>query len=137
QGALVLAHCERILRLTRGRLADERESDERLALAAAADAILGHIVDAAQLAALVGGAVAIHVAVAAVLATSLHGGLGGAALADDRQQRECGGGAVLEAEPRAQRLDLVVGEFLRLAAQQRLRKLDRPVAHALEAADLA
>src|SRR5690606_4727203 len=109
QGALVLALLERIVRLSRGRLAGDRKAAGWLARSAATTAaVLANVVEAPQLAALVGRAVAADVALAAVLATHLHGGLGGAALADHRQQGQCGRCAILEPELAAQGLDLVI-----------------------------
>src|SRR5690606_18537915 len=66
QRALVLARLQRLVRLPRRGLAGHRQAAGGLALAATA-AILAHVVEAAQFAALVGGVVAAHVALAAVL----------------------------------------------------------------------
>src|SRR5690606_19057200 len=105
-------------------------------LAAAPAAVLAHVVEATQLAALVGGVVAADVTLGAV-AAHVHGRLGGLALADHRLQRQCRRRTVLQAEFLAQRLDALGRQFLRMPAQQRLRQFDAAVAHALEAADLA
>src|SRR5690606_4230123 len=134
--ALLLALLERLLRLLGRGLAADGEAAVRLAPATAA-AVFAHVVEAAQFAALVGGAVASDVAVRAVLAADEHGRLAGLALADHRLQRQCRWRTLLELQFAAQGLDLVVGQLLRLAAQQRLRQFDRAVADPLQARDLA
>src|SRR5690606_132696 len=126
---------ERLLRLLGRRFAAHREAAMRLAAAAAA-AILAHVVEAAQFAALVGGVVAADIAVRAAPA-DVNRRTRGLALADHRLQGQRRRRAFLQAELLAQRLDPIGGQFLRLAAQQRLRQLDAAVPHPLQAADLA
>src|SRR5690606_18015348 len=126
---------ERLVDLLGRCLAADGQAAVRL-LAATAATILAHVVEAAQLAALVGGVVAADVALGA-MAAHVHGRLGRLALADHRLQRQCRRRAVLQAEFLAQRLDTLGGQLLRMPAQQRLRQFDAAVAHALEAADLA
>ncbi|MCW0417692.1 hypothetical protein NB689_003446 [Xanthomonas sacchari] len=107
----------------------------RLLAAAAAAAVLAEGVEAAQLAAFVGGVVAVDVGIAA--AADLHGGLGRLALADHRLQGQRRRGAFLQLQLGAQRLDLVLRQFHRMPAQQFARQRDLAVAGALEPADLA
>src|SRR5690606_30712816 len=127
---------ERFLGLLGCGLAADRQAAVRLAVAATA-AVLAHVVEAAQLAALVRGAVAADVAVRPVLAAHVHGRLARLALADHRLQRQCRWRAFLELQLAAQRLDLVVRQFHRLPAQQRLRQFDRAVPDPLEPRHLA
>src|SRR5690606_11864928 len=103
-GALLLALLEGLLRLLGRGLAADREAAVRLPAAAA---ILAHVVEAAQFAALVGGVVAADVARRTPLAVDLHGRLAGLALADHRLQRQRRRRAFLELEFAAQGLDLV------------------------------
>src|SRR5690606_37315822 len=133
--ALLRALLERLLRLLGRHFAADGQAAVRLLAATAAATVLAHVVEAAQLAALVGGVVAVDVGLAAL--ADAHGGLGRAALADHRLQGQGGGGAVLELELLAQRLDLLLRQLLRLPTQQLAREADLAVAHALEAADLA
>src|SRR3546814_4546993 len=72
--ALLLALLERLLRLLGRGFAADGEAAVRLA-PATATAVFAHVVEAAQFAALVRGAVAADVAVRAVLAAALHGRL--------------------------------------------------------------
>src|SRR5690606_30675868 len=132
---LLLALLERLLRLLGRHLATDGQAAVRLLATAATAAVLAHVVEAAQLAALVGGVVAVDVGLAAL--ANAHRGLGRAALADHRLQGQGGGGGVLELELGAQRVDLLDRQLLRLSAQQLARQADLAVAHALEAADLA
>src|SRR3546814_11005439 len=83
--ALLLALLERVRRLLGRGFAADGEAAVRLA-PATATAVFAHVVEAAQFAALVRGAVAADVAVRAVLAADLHGRLAGLALADHRLQ---------------------------------------------------
>src|SRR5690606_20819487 len=135
-GSLGLALLERLLRLFRGLFAAHGQAAMRL-LAAAPATVLAHVVEAAQFAPLVGGVVAVDVALRAAVAAHVHGRLGGLALADHRQQGQRRRRTFLEFEFLAQRLDLGIGQLQRLAAQQGLRQRDLAVADALEAADLA
>src|SRR3546814_2348920 len=73
---------------------------------------LAHVVEAAQFAALVRGAVAADVAVRAVLAADLHGRLAGLALADHRLQGQRRRRAFLKLQFAAQCFDLVIGKRL-------------------------
>src|SRR5690606_4689952 len=133
--AFLLALFQRLLHLLGRLFAADRQ--RALRLAATAAALLAHVVEAAQLAALVGGVHAVHICLAARLAGEVQGCLRGLALADDRQQRQCRRGAFLEAEFPAQRLHVCRRQFLRLAAQQRAGQGDAAVADALEPRDLA
>src|SRR5690606_32861125 len=135
-GSLLRALLERLLRLLGRLLAADREATVRL-LAAAPATILAHMVEAAQLAPLVGGVVAVDVALRTAVAAHVHGRLGGLALADHRQQGQRRRRAFLELELLAQHVDLRIGQLQRLPAQQRLRQRDVAVANALEPADLA
>src|SRR5690606_28068104 len=135
-GTLGLALLERLLRLLGGLLAAHRQPAVRL-LAAAPAALLAHVVEAPQFASFVGDVVAVDVALRAVVAGDMQGGLGGPPLPDHRQQRERRRRAFLELERLAQCLDLGGRQFHRLPAQQGLRQRHLAVADALEAADLA
>ena len=126
---------EGLVRLLGRGFAADGQAAVRLARAAAAVAVFAYVVEAAQLAAFVGGAVAAHVAVAARVAA--HHRLAGLALAQHRHQGQCGRCAVFQAHRLAQRLDLGLRQFLRLAAQQRLRQAHLAVADALQARHLA
>ena len=96
------------------------------------------MVEAAQFTAFVGGVVAVDVGLAgAAFVAHVHGGLGRATLADHRLQGQGRLGAVLQAQRRAQCLDLVGGQFLGVSAQQFARQGDVAIAGALEPADLA
>src|SRR5690606_17952784 len=135
QHAFLLALLERLLRLLGRHLAADGQAAVRLLAAAAAATVLADMVETAQFAALVGGVVAVDVGLATL--ADAHRGLGRATLADHRLQGQGGSGGVIELELRAQRLDLLLRQLLRLAAQQFTRQADLAVAHALEAADLA
>src|SRR5690606_16088393 len=117
---LVLALLERLLRLLGGLFTADGQSTRRPAVATAA-AIFTHVIEAAQFAAFVGSVVAIDVGAAAAATADMHGGLGGLALADHRQQGQGRWRAFLELEFLAQRFDLGVGQLLGVTAQQGLR----------------
>src|SRR3546814_4497618 len=99
--ALLLALLERVRRLLGRGFAADGEAAVRLA-PATATAVFAHVVEAAQFAALVRGAVAADVAVRAVLAADLHGRLAGLALADHRLQGQRRRRAFLELQFAAQ-----------------------------------
>ena len=129
-----------VLRLTGGGFAAHRQRAAGLAALFVAEtaAVLAHVVEAPQLAAFVGGVVAVDVRLtAAAFAADVHGRLGGLALADHRLQRQCRRRAFFQLEFLAQAVDLRGRQFLTLAAQQLLRQRDVAIAHALQWADLA
>src|SRR4249919_3193132 len=128
---------ECLVDLFRGRFATDRQPAVLARAATSAATVFAHIVEATQFATFVRGAMAAHVTMRAVLATDVHRRLGRLALADHGLQRQCRRRAVLQPEFLAQRVDLFRRQFLRLAAQQRLRQLDHAIANAFEAADLA
>src|SRR3546814_4182068 len=105
--SLLLALLERLLRLLGRGFAADGEAAVRLA---PATAVFAHVVEAAQFAALVRGAVAADVAVRAVLAADLHGRLAGLALADHRLQGQRRRRAFLTLQFAAQCFALVIGK---------------------------
>src|SRR5688572_21037083 len=122
--------------LRRG-LAADGETAVRLLAAAAAAAIFAHMVEATQFASFVRGVVAADITRCTARATEVQRRLRRLALADHGHQRQRRGRAVFQAELRAKHGDLVRRQFLRLAAQQRLRQRHVAVTDALEARDLA
>src|SRR5690606_30465253 len=137
--ALVLALLERLLGLARRGFAAHRQPSLRPATAAAPATVLAQIVEAAQLAPLVGGGhVAVHVPGRGPVASGqVDRRLGRPALADHRLQGQRRRRTVLEAEVAPQLFDPVGRKLDRLSAQQFARQCDLAVADALEPADLA